>query len=294
VPADFYSLWLDRRMVYSCAYFAAGEDDLDEAQARKLEYLCRKLRLVPGERLLDIGCGWGGLLIHAAQRYGVEAVGVTLSAPQAEEARRRIRAAGFEGRCRVEVADYRELPGADRYDKIVSVGMVEHVGLARLPAYFRQAFRLLRPGGAFLNHGITSAAGASRRRRSPFIQRYVFPDGELVPIAKVLEAAEDSGFETRDVESLREHYVLTLRHWVRRLEARREAARRIVDEATYRVWRLYMAGSAHAFRSGAINVYQSLLVKSANGASGMPLTREGWYDSRGGVVTAPRTSSPIS
>lgn len=277
VPGEFYALWLDERMVYSCAYFATSEEDLDAAQERKLDYLCRKLRLKRGERVLDIGCGWGGLLIHAARRYGVSALGITLSEPQAELANERIERAGLENRCRVEVRDYREIEDPEGYDKLLSVGMFEHVGEAFLPQYFRRAHRLLRPGGVFLNHGIARNATVPARRGPSFISRYVFPDGELVPIVATLEAAEAGGFEVRDVESLREHYALTLRHWVRRLEARADEARLITDESTYRVWRLYMAGSAHGFETGRLNVYQTLLSKPDQGKSGLPLSRADWY-----------------
>jgi cyclopropane-fatty-acyl-phospholipid synthase len=276
LPAEFYALWLDQRMVYSCAYFATPEEDLDSAQERKLDYICRKLRLCRGERLLDIGCGWGGLIMHAAAHYGVEAVGITLSAPQAELARQRLRESGLSDRCRVEVSDYRDVEHGQLYDKIVSVGMFEHVGEAFLPEYFNRAYELLRPGGVFLNHGI--AYSATYHRRGPsFSERYVFPDGEMVPINTTIRAAELSGFEVRDIESLREHYELTLHHWVRRLEAHAEQARGISDDTTYRIWRLYMAGSAHGFRTGRLNVYQTLLVKPRQGGSGLPLTREDWY-----------------
>jgi cyclopropane-fatty-acyl-phospholipid synthase len=277
VPGEFYALWLDERMVYSCAYFATPEEDLDAAQERKLDYICRKLRLQGGERLLDIGCGWGGLLIHAARRYGVEALGITLSEPQAELANERIRNAGLTGRCRVEVRDYREIDDPGGFDKVVSVGMFEHVGEALLPEYFRRAYRLLRPGGVFLNHGIARNIGVPARRGPSFVSRYVFPDGELVPISTTVRVAESGGFEVRDVESLREHYALTLRHWVRRLEASAEEARRITDETTYRVWRLYMSGSAHGFTRGGLNIYQTLLSKPDHGRSGLPLTRADWY-----------------
>ena len=276
LPSDFYSLWLDPRMIYSCAYFASPDQDLETAQARKIDYICRKLRLHPGEHFLDIGCGWGGLVMHAATRYGVHAVGVTLSVPQAEVGRRRVREAGLNDRCRIEVADYRDIDHGRQYDKIASVGMFEHVGEALLPEYFQCAWDLLRPGGAFLNHGI--AYSATYQRQGPsFIDRYVFPDGELVPISTSLRQAELIGFEVRDVESLREHYALTLRHWVQRLEAKSAQARRITDDTTYRIWRLFMAGSARGFRIGRMNLYQALLAKPAKGKSGFPLTREDWY-----------------
>jgi len=279
LPADFYALWLDPCLVYSCAYFNKPDDDLDLAQVRKLDYICRKLRLQPGERLLDIGCGWGALIMHAAVHYGVECVGITLSVPQAELARERLRAAGLNDCCRVEVSDYRDIDHDQQYDKIVSVGMFEHVGAALLPEYFHRASNLLRPGGAFLNHGISHSAIYHRRGPS-FTDRYVFPDGDLAPISTSLRAAELSGFEVRDVESLREHYGLTLHHWVKRLESRAEEARQITSDTTYRIWRLYMAGSAHAFRSGRLNVYQTLLAKPVDGRSGLPLTRDDWYQTQ--------------
>ena len=276
LPVNFYALWLDQRLVYSCAYFVTPDDNLDSAQGHKLDYICRKLRLRPGERLLDIGCGWGGLLIHAAAHYGVEAVGITLSVPQAELARQRLCEAGLSNRCRVEVADYRDLEHGQVYDKIVSVGMFEHVGEALLPEYFSRAYELLRPGGVFLNHGI--AYSATYHRQGPsFSDLYVFPDSDLVPINATIRAAELSGFEVRDVESLREHYALTLHHWVQRLEAHAEEAQRITDDTTYRIWRLYMAGAAHRMRRSHLNVYQTLLAKPVNGRSGLPLTREDWY-----------------
>ena len=286
---DFYALWLDSRMVYSCAYFAEPDWDLAIAQEAKLEHICRKLRLQPGERLLDIGCGWGGLVLYAAQRYGVRALGITLSRPQAEFARERIAAAGLEDRCRIEVRDYRDLPPTSLYDKVVSVGMFEHVGRAHLPTYFAAAHRYLRPGGLFLNHGIVEVAppahaGVPARllhrlwRPGAFVQRYVFPDGELVPPAVAIGYAEDAGFETRDVESLREHYALTLRQWVRRLEARHAEAADLVGEETYRVWRLYMAASARGFTRGDIGLIQALFSKPhPDGRSEIPATRADLY-----------------
>jgi cyclopropane-fatty-acyl-phospholipid synthase len=289
VGNDFYALWLDRRMVYSCAYFEPGVDDLDTAQEAKLDLICRKLRLAPGEQLLDIGCGWGGLICYAAERYGVNALGITLSEPQAEEARTRIAAAGLSARCHVEVRDYRDLADTQRFDKIVSVGMVEHVGHDKLPVYFATAHRALKPGGLFLNHGIISlhdarptsvldTVAAAVWKRDAFVQRYVFPDGRLLPFADVVAAAEGVGFETRDVESLREHYMKTLRHWVARLEAQAAEAIRLVGEPTYRVWRLYMSASAHAFATAGIGVVQTLFVKpDAAGGHHLPPTRQDIY-----------------
>lgn len=277
LPAGFYRGWLDRRMVYSCAYFNASDEDLETAQLNKLDYICRKLRLRPGERLLDIGCGWGALVMHAAAQYGVNAAGITLSVPQAEIANAKINEAGLDHLCRVEVRDYRDLDSAEGYDKLVSVGMFEHVGEKLLPQYFGHAWRILRPGGVFLNHGIAASAGVKGNGPS-FATRYVFPDGELVPISTTLRVAENAGLEVRDVESLREHYPLTLRKWVHRLEAGADEARRLTDDVTYRIWRLYMAGYARQFETGKLSVYQTLLAKpSRQDKSELPLTRDDWY-----------------
>ena len=265
-------------MTYSCAYFNNPEDSLDLAQEQKLEFICRKLRLRPGQRLLDIGCGWGGLVIYAAKNFGVEATGITLSKPQADLANARIAEAGMSDRCRVLVRDYREMDQPASFDALASVGMFEHVGAKRLPAYFTQAWQLLKPGGVFLNHGIAIRAGEKPPPAKSFSNVYVFPDGELTPISTSLRAAEEAGFEVRDVESLRTHYAMTLRHWVRRLEAQHNLALQYVDEPTYRVWRLFMAGSAHDFEAGRTNVYQALLYRpDANGHSNLPLTRADWY-----------------
>ena len=278
VSNDFYQLFLDKRMVYSCAYFATPQTDLDSAQTAKLDYICRKLRLQPGQKLLDIGCGWGGLVMYAAQNYGVEATGITLSQPQADLACERIAGAGLSDRCRIEVCDYREFGEPQSYDALVSVGMFEHVGQAKLHVYFKQAYNLVKPGGVFLNHGIASRATDQPSNTPNFTDTYVFPDGELVPINVTLHAAEESGFEVRDVESLREHYALTLRHWVSNLEANHAQALDYVDEFTYRIWRLFMSGSVHGFNVGVNNIYQSLLVRPGEGgSSGLPLTRGDWY-----------------
>ena len=281
VSNDFYQLWLDPGMVYSCAYFRSPTDDLETAQVNKLDHLCRKLRLRPGQRLLDIGCGWGGLAIHAARHYGADVTGITLSQPQADLANRRIAAAGLAERARAAVRDYREVEADPPYDALVSVGMFEHVGLAMLPRYFKKAFELLRPGGVFLNHGISD--GTRKRVGSDFTDRYVFPDGQVVPVSATLHVAEAADFEVRDGESLREHYALTLRHWVRNLERRHAEALRYVDEPTYRVWRLFMSGAAYGFDHGGLNVHQTLLVKpDEEGRAHLPLTREDWYRPKGG------------
>jgi cyclopropane-fatty-acyl-phospholipid synthase len=295
VGNEFYALWLDGRMAYSCAYFETGDEDIDVAQEAKLDLICRKLRLKPGESLLDIGCGWGSLVLHAAERYGARATGITLSEHQAAFARALIAEAGLANRCRVEVRDYRDLPREAAFDKVVSVGMFEHVGRAKLPAYFSRAYRFTRPGGLFLNHGIVILSPRPahlrvvRRALAPrtsFIQRHVFPDGELVPPAEVLRFAEAAGFETRDVESLREHYALTLRRWVKRLEERHEEAARIAGEQTYRVWRMYMSGSARAFASGKIGIIQTLSSRTdGSGHTNLPLTRNDLYSPEMGIFS---------
>ncbi|MHB1224238.1 MAG: class I SAM-dependent methyltransferase [Gemmatimonadaceae bacterium] len=293
VGNDFYALWLDPRMVYSCAYFRSPDDSLARAQAAKLDLVCRKLRLRPGERFLDVGCGWGALVMHAAANYGVRALGITLSERQAELARRRIADAGLGDRCRVEVRDYRAPLDGAPFDKIASVGMVEHVGVEKLPVYFAALRRALAPGGLLLNHGIVSLGRARPTtlrdrieyrlwRRGAFVHQYVFPDGELAPLHAVIAAAEAAGFETRDVESLREHYARTLRLWVARLLARWGDALRLTDERTARTWRLYMAASAHAFATGRLNVVQALLANPRDGDAGLPLTREDLYSGRPG------------
>ena len=293
VGNDFFALWLGERMQYSCAYFPTGEEDLDTAQERKLEHICRKLRLQPGERLLDIGCGWGGLARYAAEKYGVRVTGVTLSENQAAYAQAR----PVDG-VSIELCDYRDL--TDEFDKIVSVGMFEHVGRGQLSVYFGQAFRLLKPGGIFLNHGISNRPLAARHSdevgravRKParwqrflkdrivgdglFEQRYIFPDGQVVTLSEANLAAEYAGFEVRDVENLREHYARTLRHWVTNLESRRNQAIAAANEVAYRTWKLYMAAACYAFESGIITVNQTLLSKPDNGVTNLPPTRADIY-----------------
>ncbi len=278
VSNAFYGLWLDRQRVYSCAYFQSPEEDLDRAQQNKLDHICRKLRLKPGERLLDIGCGWGALIRWAAVHYGVSAHGVTLSRKQYEHCQRAIAEAGLQDRVSVELKDYRDLEGEAVFDKIASVGMFEHVGIRNFPIYFGTAQRLLKPGGLFLNHGITHETEGWRKSVSTtFINRYVFPDGELDTVSNVQRAMERSGFEILDVEALRPHYALTLRHWVQRLESRRDEALQCVSGPTYRVWRLYMAACALAFEAGDVGVYQILAARRARGVNPVPLTRRDLY-----------------
>ncbi|NOX75308.1 MAG: class I SAM-dependent methyltransferase [Gammaproteobacteria bacterium] len=259
VSNDFYRLWLDREMVYSCAYFPETDRSLDKAQRDKLDYICRKLRLVPEQTLLDIGCGWGALVCWAARHYNVRAHGITLSEQQYQYACDRVKREGLEGRVTIELRDYRDLPENARYDRIVSVGMFEHIGVANFPRYFDIIKRALKPGGLFLNHGITNDTGWKDTPITRFINSYVFPDGELTRIGAVINAMEKAGFEVIDVEGLRRHYALTLRNWVKSLETNREQAISMVGEASYRVWRLYMSGSAYYFDEGSINVFQVLV-----------------------------------
>ena len=255
---EFFQTFLDERMVYSCAYFLDPDETLDTAQERKLDLICRKLELSEGRRFLDVGCGWGGLVIHAAARYGVHATGVTLSPEQAQFARIRIKEMDLEDRVEILELDYRDVSG--EFDAIASVGMFEHVGGAQLATYFEKLRSVLAPDGQLLNHGITNRNRNLKRRRSDsFVGTYVFPDGDLRPVEESIEAAERAGFELRDVEAMRMSYALTLRHWVRRLESNRDRAVEYSSERTYRVWRAYMAGSAIAFQQGAIGLYQLLL-----------------------------------
>jgi cyclopropane-fatty-acyl-phospholipid synthase len=278
VSNDFYALWLDRAMVYSCAYFENADVDLDAAQQAKLDHICRKLCLQPGDNFLDIGCGWGALVIHAARRYGVRAHGVTLSPQQLKVARERIAEAGLQNQVSVELMDYRDLRGDSIYDKIASVGMFEHVGLKNLPVYFSTVQRLLKPHGLFLNHGIThDSEGWQKSLSTEFINRYVFPDGQLDNISNIQHAMETARFEIADVEALRPHYALTLRRWVDRLERNHALALQFVNEATYRVWRLYMAACALEFESGHVGIYQVLATKRADGNLPLPLTRRQLY-----------------
>lgn len=271
VGNDFYRLVLDDAMVYSCAYFADEDatilppdrDALGRAQRRKLDLVCRKLDLRPGERFLDVGCGWGALVLHAAEHYGVQALGVTLSERQAELARERVAAAGLADRVRIEVRDYRDL--TDHYDAIASVGMVEHVGAAMLDVYVRSLSDRLAPGGRLLNHGITTGrrdvVRDFARQPDTFVGRYVFPDGALVPSHHMVRVLERGGFEVTDVEQLRRHYALTLQHWVGNLEANYDRAVELAGETTTRVWRAYLAGSVLGFESGDLGVVQILAAR---------------------------------
>lgn len=267
-------------MVYSCAYFEHAGASLELAQQAKLDHICRKLRLAPEDRLLDIGCGWGALVIHAAKHFGVRAHGITISKQQLELARQRIAQANLEDQVTVELRDYRDLQGDSVYDKIASVGMFEHVGLKNLPAYFSTVHRLLKPAGLFLNHRIThDVEGWNKTSSTEFINRYVFPDGQLDTVSNIQREMERARFEIADVEALRPHYALTLRHWVARLEQHHDQALAYVSESTFRVWRLYMAACALEFESGEIGVYQVLAGKRNPGTASMLLTRRHLYRS---------------
>jgi cyclopropane-fatty-acyl-phospholipid synthase len=254
VSNEFFGLFLDRSMTYSCAFFSRSEDhgSLDAAQEAKLELTCRKLALEPGQRVLDVGCGWGGFAIHAASRHGVSVVGITLSEPQAALARERVRAAGLEDRVSIRVQDYRELDG-EQFDAICSIGMVEHVGGERIDLYARQLAGLLRPGGRLLNHGIARLYEAPS---GAFNRRYVFPDSDPLPLSRVLLALERAGFITEHVEGFRRDYVETLRHWARRLDEHLDQAIRIASPERVRVWRLYLRGARRSFESGYLSIYQ--------------------------------------
>lgn len=276
-PPQFFRPWLGRTMVYSCAYFRDHSDNLDVAQINKLDLICRKVDLHPQDRLLDIGCGWGSLAMHAASHYGARVRGITLSREQARFAARQISQSRLGNTCFIEMRDYRDLPKLPyRYSKMASVGMFEHVGLRNLKRYFHIAYELLEPGGLFLNHGIARSPNSAPRKDS-FIATYVFPGGELVPLHQAIECAELAGFEVRDVENLREHYAHTLRLWVAQLQANALLALEHVTETTYRIWLLYMAGCALSFQRGDINVNQILLQRRQQNAAAHVSTRERWY-----------------
>ena len=275
VSNDFYRLILGPSLTYSCAVFTDDDTSLEQAQANKYELVSRKLSLREGMRLLDVGCGWGGMVLHAAQHHGVQAVGVTVSQRQVELAAKRVVEAGLAGQIDVRNQDYRLIDDGP-YDAISSIGMFEHVGESRLSEYFERLYALLRPGGRLLNHGISRPPGGKAAiSRGGFIYRYVFPDGELHEAGRVVSIMQQAGFEVRHVESLREHYAKTLRHWVANLEANWDEAVTLVGEARARIWRLYMAGSAVNFEADQTQIHQVLGVKPDNGHSGMPL-RPGW------------------
>ncbi|MCH8092674.1 MAG: class I SAM-dependent methyltransferase, partial [Proteobacteria bacterium] len=282
ISNEFYQLFLDPEMQYSCAYFTDPGNTLEQAQRDKLDMICRKLALGPGDRFLDIGSSWGGLLCHAARAYGAKAHGVTLSRTQHDYTVEKVRREGLEGRVTVELGSYENLDGED--DKIASIGMYEHVGIGNYPAYFAKLNRLLRDRGLLLNHGLTRRVKRSRRRarrvvaEKRLLLKYIFPGSELDHIGHSLEAMEAEGFEIRDVESWREHYALTTRHWHRRLLANKESAIAEVGAEKVRIWLLYLAGASLALGDGALRIYQTVAVKhKAKGPSGLPPTRADLY-----------------
>jgi cyclopropane-fatty-acyl-phospholipid synthase len=281
VSNEFYALFLDPDMVYSCAYFKREDDTLETAQLQKLDHILTKLMVKPGERFLDIGCGWGALIFRAVEKFGARVVGITLSQNQRDYVQERIRAKGLGDRCEVRLQDYRDVPEEGAYDKVASIGMFEHVGRKNLGMYFAKIRSLLKDGGLALNHGITSVDPDSRAvgmGAGDFIGRYVFPDGELPHIGLVLRTMAEGGLEPTDVESLRRHYALTTGLWASRLEAAADRARAIAGEKRYRIWSVYLAGCAYGFAHNWINIYQILACKQGGpGMNPLPLTREFMY-----------------
>jgi cyclopropane-fatty-acyl-phospholipid synthase len=274
---DFFALFLDRRMVYSCAYYRTPGTGLDDAQEAKLDLLCRKLRLAAGERLLDVGCGWGGLVGWASARHHADVLGVTLSEAQARYATRTLRAAGLGAQARVEHRDYRTLEGAARFDKVVAVGVLEHLGVGSWDEYFGCVHRLLRPGGLFLNHGITHPAPGRYSTGMTFLWRHVFPGADFERIGHVVSRMEAAGFRILDVEALGGHYARTTRHWLERLQARANEARALVGERMYRTWIGYLAAATVAFAAGWIDVHQVLAKRPDPSAPVEPETRDAIY-----------------
>lgn len=280
VSNAFYREWLDENMVYSCAYFEEGNESLDQAQLAKIDHILRKIRLQPGQRLLDIGCGWGALVLRAAQHFGARCVGITLSKNQHELATERVKRAGLQDRIEIRLQDYRDVSDAP-FDRITSVGMFEHVGLNHLVPYFAQIRKLLRPEGWAMNHGITSTDpddGETAQGGGSFIDRYVFPQGELPHIGTVLSTLQEGGLEAFDIENLRRHYARTCTLWSERFEARAERLRAMVDEKTWRIWRVYLAGCAWAFEHDQIALFQVLCRPSGRVAGELPWSRRWLYE----------------
>ncbi|SAL51603.1 cyclopropane-fatty-acyl-phospholipid synthase [Caballeronia cordobensis] len=279
VSNEFYQLWLDKNMVYSCAYFENGDEDIDTAQLKKIDHILTKIQVQPGHTLLDIGCGWGALVIRAAQKFGAKCVGVTLSENQFKLATERVKAAGLEDRIEIRLQDYRDIPG--QFDRITSVGMFEHVGRTNLPRYFAKIRDLLVDDGVAMNHGITSSdadSGETSFGGGEFIDRYVFPDGELSHISLALQCMQEGGLEAIDVESLRRHYAHTLDIWADRFEANAEEAKKLVDDEHFRIWRVYLAGCAYAFENDDVSIYQVICRKAGRSARTLPWSRRYMYE----------------
>lgn len=274
---EFYRLWLDERMLYTCAYFTSPDESLEAAQLRKIDLICKKMRLKPGEKFVDFGCGWGALAIHAAKNYGAQVTGVTLAGEQAKWCERAIDAAGVRDRVKIVYCDYRDFKAPGEFDKASSVGMGEHIGGKNLPVFFNKVFECLKPGGAYLHHGIHLRPHTPFPLWTAFARKYVFPNGELHSILPLQDAATRAGFEVRDLENIRESYTLTLENWVKRLEANHDAVVKLVGEASYRVFRIYMAGATLGFKSGVYSLNQLLLSKPDDGSARMPLGRLDWY-----------------
>jgi cyclopropane-fatty-acyl-phospholipid synthase len=278
VGNDFYALFLDPLMVYTCAYYREPDGKLEQAQQDKLDLVCRKLRLEKGETLLDVGCGWGALSIWAAQHYGVRAHGVTLAERQASYAAERIAREGLGDRCRVEHRDFWNVPAGARYDKVAAIGVIEHIGIANYSRFFGRVRELLRDGGLYLNHGIHHEFHWRHTSQTDFLLRHVFPNGDLSGVSETMTEMERAGWEILDVENLRLHYARTCRHWVERLRARADEARALVGEKTLRTWLLYLACSSVAFDTGSIGLWQFLMQKQWDRTRGPhPRTREDLY-----------------
>jgi len=277
LPSEFWKEWLDTTLAYSCAYFKTDADSLDQAQLNKLDYVCRKLYLKPGERLLDLGCGWGGLAMFAAKNYGVNVTAITLSKKQFEYASGEVAKRGLENQVSIQHLDFRDYRNAELFDKISCVGAVEHVPEVDLPAFFAHASSLLKPGGLFFNHGITASSVRLHPSGPSFVDAYVFPDHGVTTISQQLAAAEEMEFEVRDVECLREHYMRTCGEWLKRIEEHEEALIRHSNVGTQRLFRLYVAAQMYYFRTGASSIHQALFVKSNRKPSQLPLTRAAWY-----------------
>ncbi|KND59674.1 Cyclopropane-fatty-acyl-phospholipid synthase [Candidatus Burkholderia verschuerenii] len=279
VSNEFYQLWLDKNMVYSCAYFENGDEDIDTAQLKKIDHILTKIQVQLGHRLLDIGCGWGALVIRAAQKFGAQCVGVTLSENQFRLATQRVKDAGLEDKVEIRLQDYRDVPG--QFDRITSVGMFEHVGRKNLAGYFTRIRELLVDDGVAMNHGITSSdseSGETSLGGGEFIDKYVFPDGELPHISLALQTIQEGGLEAVDVESLRRHYAHTLDMWANKFEENAEAAKKLVDDEHFRIWRVYLAGCAYAFENDDVSIYQVVCRKAGRSAKTLPWSRRYIYD----------------